>query len=139
MILLSIFSVLGCLLVSWMMAKFNKNDNLFWILLISFLAGMAGGAIVNQCSDSANDETKTNFTQVYIPTQVSPATSVDFCTELGDTHATMAEPAGKAAEIPVLGSKVSFLALSKTFGEIRGQPPTKHPMMCVINTPFDTS
>lgn len=131
---LSIISVLGCITVSWLMAKLNKSDNLFWILLVSFLAGMAGGAIVNQANaNEPENETTTNFTQVYIPTQVSPATSVDFCTELGDTRASMAEPAVKVTEIPVLGSKVSFSALSKTFGEIRGQPPTQHPTM------FDTS
>ena len=131
---LSIISVLGCITVSWLMAKLNKSDNLFWILLVSFLAGMAGGAIVNQANaNEPENETTTNFTQVYIPTQVSPATSVDFCTELGDTRASMAEPAVKVTEIPVLGSKVSFPALSRTFGEIRGQPPTQHPTM------FDTS
>lgn len=131
---LSIISVLGCITVSWLMAKFNKSDNLFWILLVSFLAGMAGGAIGNQANaNEPENETTTNFTQVYIPTQVSPATSVDFCTELGDTRASLAEPAVKVTEIPVLGSKVSFSALSKTFGEIRGQPPTQHPTM------FDTS
>ena len=131
---LSIISVLGCITVSWLMAKLNKSDNLFWILLVSFLAGMAGGAIVNQANaNEPENETTTNFTQVYSPTQVSPATSVDFCTELGDTRASMAEPAVKVTEIPVLGSKVSFPALSRTFGEIRGQPPTQHPTM------FDTS
>lgn len=129
--LLTILSIVGLFAICWAISKYNKDDILFWYLLVSLLAGMAGGALVNKLTAKGNNEIKTDFTQVYNPTQVSPAICVDFCTELGDTRALTAKPAGKVAEIPARDSKVSFTALSKTFGEIRGQP-TKF-------TAFDTS
>lgn len=129
--LLTILSIVGLVAICWAMAKYNKSDNLFWILLVSLLAGMAGGALVNKISNDDSNEIKTNFTQVYNPTQVSPAISVDFCTKLGDTRAIKAEPASKVTEIPARDSKVSFTAPSKTSGEIRGQPTQF--------TAFDTS
>lgn len=129
--LLTILSIVGLVSICWVIAKYNKSDNLFWTLLVSLLAGMAGGALVSKLDSKSNNETTTNFTQVYNPTQVSPATSVDFCTVLGDARAIMAEPASKVSEIPVRDSKVSFTAPSKTSGEIRGQPTPF--------TAFDTS
>jgi len=129
--LLTILSIVGLIAICWAISKYNKNDNLFWALLVALLAGMAGGALVNKLTTKSNNEIKTNFTQVYNPTQVSPANCVDFCTELGDTRALTAEPVSKVAEIPASDSKVSFTAPSKVFGEIRGQP-TKF-------TAFDTS
>jgi hypothetical protein len=128
--LLTILSIVGLVAICWMMAKYNKSDNLFWILLISLFAGMAGGALVGKLTKAENEK-KIDFTQVYNPTQVSPAICVDFCTLPDDTRAYKAEPAGKVTEIPVCDSKVDFVAPSKTFGEIRGQPT---PFI-----PFDTS
>lgn len=127
--LLTIMTVIGLITLCWLMAKYNKSDNLFWILLVSLLAGMAGGALVNKLDGKSNDE-NVNFTQVYNPTQVSPAICVDFYTTLGDAPALVAEPASKDIEIPVRDSKVDG-ALSKTSGEIRGQPTPF--------TAFDTS
>lgn len=129
--LLTIISVIGLIGTCWIMAKYNKSDKLFWSLLISLFAGMAGGALVNKCSSASTNEVRTDFTQVYIPTQVSPALCVDFCTKLGDTRASKANPAGKVSEIPVRDSEVSIVAPSKTSGEIRGQPTPF--------TAFDTS
>lgn len=120
--LLTIISVMLLISVCWLMAKYNKSDDLFWILLISLFAGMAGGALANKLDGKSSSETKTNFTQVYNPTQVSPATSVDFCTLPGDALAILANPASKVTEILAYVSKVSFIALSDVFGEIRGQP-----------------
>lgn len=129
--LLTILSIIGLVAICWAIAKYNKSDNLFWILLVSLLAGMAGGALVKKLDGKSYNENQTNFMQVYNPTQVSPADCVDFCTVLGDTSASKAEPAGKVAEIPARDNKVSFIAPSKTFGEIRGQP--------TLFTAFDTS
>lgn len=111
-------------------AKYNKNDNLFWILLISLFAGMAGGALANKF-DGKNESEKANFDQVYIPTQVSPAISVDFYAQLGDALALRAKPASKVIEIPERDIKVEATAPSKISGEIRGQPTEFDP--------FDTS
>ena len=118
--LLTILAIIGLIAVCYVMAKYNKSDNLFWILLISLFAGMAGGALVSRINKAT--EKKTDFMQVYNPTQVSPAICADFYTTLGDALALAAEPASKDVEIPAFGNKVSFVAPSKTFGEIRGQP-----------------
>lgn len=135
--LLTILSIVGLITVCWIVGKFNKSDNLFWILLISLMAGMAGGAIAGKLN--AADKKKTNFTQVYNPTQVSPANCVDFYTELGDALAYTAEPASKDVEIPAFGSKVSF-APSKVFGEIRGQPTFNNPQnKGTPGMPYNTS
>lgn len=120
--LLTILSIVGLIAICWAISKYNKNDYLFLVLLVSLLAGMAGGALANKLTKKSSSEIRTDFTQVYNPTQVSPAICVDFCTELGDARAFTAKPASKVTEIPVRDSKVSFLAPSKVFGEIRGQP-----------------
>lgn len=137
-ILLTILSIAGLIAICWAMAKYNKNDNLFWILLISLFAGMAGGALVNKLSKSY-DENTTNFMQMYNPTQVSPADCVDFYTQLGDIRATEAKPASKVIEISARDNEVST-APSKTSGEIRGQPPYYNPQnKGTPGIPFDTS
>jgi len=127
--LLTILSVLGAVVVCWLMAKYNKNDNLFWILLVSLLAGMAGGAIFNKLNDmSKNEEKNVNFEQVYNPTQVSQA--LYFCEEPGKTLTFKVKPVGQVTETPAFGIEVN-VAPSKVYrGEIRDQPPFK---------PFDTS
>ena len=139
--LLTILSILVLIVVCWAMAKYNKSDNLFWILLVSLLAGMAGGALINKVAKSTNDDEKiSNFEQVYNPTQVSPAICADFCTKLGDARAVLAKPASEVKEIPAFGIKVAFIAPSKTFGEIRGQPNFINPLnKGTPGMPFDTS
>ena len=137
--LLTIITLTVLIAVCWALAKYNKSDNLFWILLISLFAGMAGGAIVSKLEKSSN-EVKADFTQVYNPTQVSPAICVDFYTQLGDILASMANPASEVLEIPARDSKVSFYAPSKTSGEIRGQPPFIGPKnKGTPGMPYDTS
>ena len=136
--LLTILSIIGLIAICYVLAKYNKSDNLFWILLISLFAGMAGGALVNKLN-KVNDE-KTNFTQVYNPTQVSPAFCVDFYTQLGDILASKANPASEDIEIPVRDSKVTFIAPSEVSGEIRGQPHFRNPKnKGTPEMPFDTS
>ena len=119
--LLTIFLVIGLAGFCWMMGKSNKSDNLFWILLISLLAGMAGGAIFNKISKETCKENITNFEQVYNPTQVSQATSIGFYTAPGETFALAAKPVGQDIETPAFGIKVS-VAPGSVYGEIRGQP-----------------
>ena len=137
--LLTFLSIIGLITICWIMAKYNKSDNLFWILLISLFAGMAGGAIVSKLNKSSND-VKKNFEQVYNPTQVSPANCVDFYTTLGDILASTANPASEEVEIPARDSKVCFYAPSETFGEIRGQPTFNNPLnKGTPGMPYDTS
>lgn len=130
-------STVGLVVMCWLMAKYNKNDNLFLILLISLFAGMAGGAIVNKLDKERVKETITNITQVYNPTQVSPAISIDSIALPADTVAFKAEPASKDYGIPAFGSNVS--APSRLFGEIRGQPNNNTLNKGGPMTPFDTS
>jgi len=133
-----LLTIIGLVVMCWLMAKYNKSDNLFWILLISLFAGMAGGALINKFDGKNNDE-NVNFKQVYNPTQVSPATCVDFYTELGDALAFEAKPAGQVIEIPARDIKVS-IAPSKVSGEIRGQPSYFNPFhLGNPGMPFDTS
>ncbi len=139
-LLLTILSVIGLIAIAWSIAKYNKSDNLFWILLIALFAGMAGGAIVNKLNKENGDKKiNINPEQVYSPTQVSPANCVDFYTELGDALAS-ANPAVKDLEIPVRDSKIIVIAPSKTSGEIRGQPTNPNPLnKGTPGMPFDTS
>lgn len=138
--LLTTLSILGLIVLFWAMAKYNRSDNLFWILLISLFAGMAGGALIGKFNKTNSSEVKADFTQVYNPTQVSPAICVDFYTQLGDILASMANPASEVIEIPARDSKVSFYAPSETSGEIRGQPTFSNPQnKGTPGMPFDTS
>ena len=130
-LLLTILSIIGLIAISWGIAKYNKNDNLFWILLISLFAGMAGGAIVNKLDGKSNDDN---------PTQVSPATSIDFYATLGDALAILANPASKVIEIPARDNKITVIASSEVSEEIRGQPQFRNPLnKGTPGMPFDTS
>ena len=135
----SLLTILTLIVICWAMAKYNKSDNLFWILLISLFAGMAGGALINKFEKS-NDESNVNSKQVYNPTQVSPATSIDFYAQLGDAPAFTADPVVKELEIPARDSRINVVAPSKISGEIRGQPNYFHPHnKGGPGIPFDTS
>ena len=137
-LLLTILSVIGLIAISWGIAKYAKNDNLFWILLTSMLAGMAGGAIVNKLDGKSDDEKKVSLEQVYNPTQVSPAGCIDFYAEPGDALAPTAKPAGKVITTPTQTKTDS--APSRTSEEIRGQPCNFNPFhLGNPGLPFDTS
>lgn len=137
--LLTILSILGLIVMSWLMAKYNKNDNLFWILLISLFAGMSGGAIFNKLNNKSVEEKKSNFEQVYNPMQVSPAIGIGFCTEPEYALVITTEPASKDAETPACDIEVNS-APSKVYGEIRGQPTNFNPFCRgTPGFPFDTS
>lgn len=141
-LLLTILSIIGLIAISWCIAKYNKNDNLFWILLIALFAGMAGGAIVNKLDGKSNNDEKNNINlkQVYNPTQVSPATSIDFYAALGDALAFMANPASEVIEIPARDNKITVIAPSEVSEEIRGQPQFINPLnKGTPGMPFDTS
>lgn len=130
-------TIIAVIILCWLMGKYNKSDNLFWILLVSMMAGMAGGAIVSKLEKKHADENKTNITQVYNPTQVSPAISIDSIAMPADIIAYKANPASKDYGIPAFGSNVS--APSKLFGEIRGQPTYYLRNKGGPMNPFDTS
>ena len=137
--LLTIFAVIGIITLCYIIGKYNKSDNLFWMLVISLLAGMAGGAIVRKANADKNEK-KTITTQVTYPTQVLPANCIDFYAVLGSTLAIRHNPAGKDLEIPACDSSYSSLALSKSSREIRGQPPQYNPQnKGTPGMPFDTS
>lgn len=137
-LLLTILSIIGLVAIAWGIAKYSKNDNLFWILLTSMLAGMAGGAIVNKLDGKSNDEKNVNLEQVYNPTQVSPANSIDFYAELGDALADTANPASKVITTPT--PHKTDTAPSETSEEIRGQPLFQNPLnKGTPGMPFDTS
>jgi len=137
--LLTILSVIGLIAICYVVGKYNKNDNLFWLLVISLLAGMAGGAIVHKL-ETAKDKNMTKTTQVYNPTQVLPAiSSIDFYAVLGSSSAFEPKPVSQEIEIPALGSSQTY-APSKSSREIRGQPPQFNPHnKGTPGMPFDTS
>lgn len=136
---MSLITILVGLLIviCWLMAKYNKSDNLFFILLVSLFAGMAGGAIISKLNKENAKENITNITQVYNPTQVSPAISIDSIALPADIVAFKAEPVSKDYGIPAIGSNVS--APSRLFGEIRGQPTYYPRNKGGPMNPFDTS
>ena len=64
-------TLLWCLiaiLVALGIARFNQSNKLFWILLISFLAGIAGAAVFEKLKSTDGDQSKVKLTQV-CPTQ----------------------------------------------------------------------
>jgi hypothetical protein len=137
--LLSILAVIGIIALCYMIGKYNKNDNLFWVLVISLLAGMAGGAIARNAKREKSE--KTNITtQVINPTQVLPANCIDFCAVLGSTLVVRHMPVGQDTEIPARDSSYESYALSKSSKEIRGQPSQFNPQnKGTPGMPFDTS
>ena len=137
---LTVLLIIALITSCYFVAKYNRNDNLFLLLIIALLAGMAGGAIYNKLSDRSNVEKKTNLTQVYNPTQDLPANSIDFYAVLGDASALEPTPVSKDLEIPAFGSYVSY-SPSESFGEIRGQPPGNYNPRNkgTPGMPFDTS
>lgn len=138
--LLTVVSVIGLILICLLMAKYNKSDSLFWILLVSLFAGMAGGAIFNKLNNENDEEKQTNFEQVYNPTQVPQWLGIGFCTEPSGPIVLETEPVGKETETPAFGIKVNLIAPSKVSGEIRGQPTYFNPRnKGTPGFPFDTS
>lgn len=136
---LTILSTIGLIAVCYVISKYHKNDNLFWMLVISLLAGMAGGAIAKKLSTTTDSKKDVITTQVYNPTQVSPADCIDFYAMLGDALAFEAKPASKVTEVPVRDSSYD-IALSKSSREIRGQPHQLNPQnKGTPGMPFDTS
>ena len=119
--LLTLCSIIGLIAICWCISKYNKDDNLFWILLISLFGGMAGGAIFSKLSND-NDEEESYFMQTTIsPTQALPANSIGFYTQPAITRAFNANPVGKELETSARDNKICF-ALSLSDEEIRGQP-----------------
>jgi len=113
----SLLFAIALLGVCVLIGKYNKNDNLAMILAIALLGGMAGGAIVKKLL--ADDEKQDKLKQVSIPTQESPAVSIDLFAMLDDTGAgtlCATNPVGKGKEIPARDIKLS--APSKRIGEI---------------------
>lgn len=134
---LASITIIVLIAVCVLLAKYNKSDNLFWVLLVSLLMGVAAGAIVSKCTHS--NKNKSNFTQVVNPTQILPAASIDFYAMLGEAVAAMPKTASKEIEVPALGSK-SYDAPSLFYGEIRGQPHFINPLnKGTPGMPFDTS
>lgn len=136
---LTVLLIVALIISCYFVAKYNRNDNLFLLLIIALLAGMAGGAIYNKLSDKSDVEKKTNLTQVYNPTQDLPANCIDFYAMLGGIRASEQNPMSKVIEIPAFGSLVSYCP-SESFGEIRGQPGYFNPRnKGTPGIPFDTS
>ena len=136
---LTVLLIIALVTSCYFVAKYNRNDNLFLILIIALLAGMAGGAIFNKLNGKSNEEKKINLTQVYNPTQDLPADCIDFYAVLGDASAFMQDPVSKVIEVPAFGSLVNR-SPSESTGKIRGQPLCFNPRnKGTPGIPFDTS
>ena len=120
----------------YLLAKYNRNDNLFLILVMALLAGMAGGAIYYKFNNGTKDvEKKSNLEQVY-PTQVLPVDANDLVAVLGVTSANEPELASKDYYTLVRDIKID--CPSKSLEEIPGltfNPRNKG----TPGMPFDTS
>ena len=138
---LTFLSIILLITLCYLMGKYNRSDSLFWTLVISLFAGMAGGAIFSKCQKTYYDEENSlNLTQAYNPTQVLPADSIDLCALLGETGAVEQKPVGQDEEIPAIGSKTRDAAPSESSEEIRGQPQELNPLnKGTPGMPFDTS
>lgn len=126
----AIITILVIAILLGVATRIMKDDRVFIFGMLTLLAGSMVGALMNKSDSKDSNEYNVNSTQVYNPTQVSPANCVDFHTALGNNLAPTANPASKVMEIPVRDSSVD-VAPSEAFGEIRGQPT---PFI-----PFDTS
>ena len=118
---LTVLLIIALVTSCYFVAKYNRNDNLFLILIIALLSGMAGGAIFNKLNSKSNEEKKINLTQVYNPTQDLPADCIDFYAVLGAVSALKPLPVSKVIEVPAFGSLVNY-SPSESTGKIRGQP-----------------
>jgi len=100
-------------------ARYNEDNKLFWILLISLLAGITGGAMYQKLTTS---DTKSKYEQVS-PMSVSPTvlTAVVF-----DEFETIKERSGNASQTPTgegcLRDIVLNIAPSEGMETIRSQP-----------------
>ena len=136
---LTVLLIIVLICACYILAKYNRDDNLFLLLVIALLAGMAGGAIFNKLNGTSNEEKKSNNVQVCNPTQDLPANCIDFYAVLGEVRTFGSSLVSKVIEIPVLGNSVR-LSLSESFGEIRGQPVYFNPRnKGTPGMPFDTS
>ena len=137
--LMTILSIVGLISICYAVGKYNKSDALFWTLLISLLAGMAGGAISAKLSDNSDEREKRNDITQVNPTQELPAASIDFFALLGSAYASEQNPVGKEQEIPAFGSNV-INAPSMSTREIRRQPNQPNPLnKGTPGMPFNTS
>lgn len=135
--LLIVLLIIAAIGGSYLLARYNRNDNLFLILAISLLMGIAGGAIYQKLS-SKKVEKKSDLVQVYNPTQALPANAIDFVAVLGEPSALEPNPASKDNYTPVRDNKI-YGSSSESFGEIRGQPYFGPRNKGTPGMPFDTS
>lgn len=101
-------------------ARYNEDNKLFWILLISLLAGITGGAMYQKLTTS---DTKSKYEQVS-PMSVSPTvlTAVVF-----DEFETIKERSGNKSQTPtgkgcLYSDIVLNIAQSEGMETIRSQP-----------------
>lgn len=65
---MTLFWCLAAIAVALIIARYNQSNKLFWILMISFLTGIAGAAIYDKLSNGKDDQSEEQLTQV-CPTQ----------------------------------------------------------------------
>lgn len=114
---LTVLFIVVLISACYLLAKYNRNDNLFLILVMALLAGMAGGAIYQKFNGTKEVEKKSNLEQVY-PTQVLPVDANDLVAVLGVTSANEPELASKDYYTLVRDIKID--CPSKSLEEIPG-------------------
>lgn len=131
-------TLLWCILaivVAILVSRYNQSNKLFWILLISFLSGIAGAAVFNKMSSKESSKEKL--------TQVCPTQGVLFASDYNsllagaDIPAMCLEPALVSQDyIPAL-SELFFIASEWTIPT--HTPPPQNKLPCIaISTRHDS-
>ena len=127
--------VIGLILIIGF-ARYNESNRLFWILLISFLSGIAGASIYNTCTNQNKNENKVTLTK---STPTYQASLNNYCfmkIEDSDTH----KPKAKSVSKFLLNSDCTYFRSSKDedIPILTGMIPTIRGQ-CTTNFVYDTS
>ena len=127
--------VIGLILIIGF-ARYNESNRLFWILLISFLSGIAGASIYNTCTNQNKNENKVTLTK---STPTYQASLNNYCfmkIEDSDTN----EPKAKSVSKFLLNSDCTYFRSSKDedIPILTGMIPTIRGQ-CTTNFVYDTS
>ena len=128
--------VIGLILIIGF-ARYNKSNRLFWILLISFLSGIASASIYNTCTNQNKSENKVTLTKS-TPTYLSSLDNSYCLMKIEDEDINT--PKAKSVSKFLLNSDCTYFRSSKDeeipiltrmIPTIRGQ--------CTTNFVYDTS
>lgn len=128
-------TLLWCMLaiiVAMLVSRYNQSNKLFWILLVSFLSGIAGAAVFNKMA-SKESSNKEKLTQV-CPTQGVLSIS-DYDSLLAGTDiipAKCQEPALVSQDYIPASSEQFFIVAEWTIPT--HTPPPQKKLPCILTS-----